>query len=211
MKNIGVIISIKSEVPRIFKKYKFSDFENYRIYTIYKDMKLILCVSGIGKFNAVRKTENLLKNFNVDYILSIGISGVQYENAKIGDIVIANKVKYNDETIYLDKNLYKLAESILSSKNTRCYLGVIRNFDTFIYSKQHIEKDIAAVDMESFHIAKTALKFGVPTLIVRSVSDILSKYDPKFFPKLTYNYKLIKGYQKSRSSINNFFKDFYQM
>jgi len=211
MKNIGIIISVKSEVPKIFKKYKFSDFENYRIYTIHKVMKLILCISGVGKVNAVEKTEKLLKNFNVDYILSIGSSGVQYENAKIGDIVIANKAKYNDETIYLDKNLYKLAESILSSKNTRCYLGVIQNFDTFIYSKQHIDKDITAVDMESFHVAKTALKFGVPTLIVRSVSDILSKSYPKFFPKLTINYKLIKGYQKSRSSINNFFKDFYQM
>jgi adenosylhomocysteine nucleosidase len=174
-------------------------------------MKLILCISGVGKINAIEKTEKLLKNFNVDYILSIGISGVQYENAKIGDIVIANKAKYNDETIHLDKNLYKLAESIISSKNTRCYIGVIQNFDNFIYSKQNIDKDVIAVDMESFHVAKTALKFGVPTLIVRSVSDILSKSDPKFFPKLAINYKFIKGYQKSRSSINNFFKDFYQM
>jgi adenosylhomocysteine nucleosidase len=211
MKNIGVIISIKSEVPRIFKKYKFSDFENYRVYTINKDMKLILCLSGVGRINAGEKTENLLKNFNVDYILSIGTSGAKYENVKIGDIVIANKAKYNDETIQLDKNLYKLAESILSSKNTRNYLGIIQNFDTFIYSKQNIDKDIAAIDMESFHVAKTAVKFGVPTLIVRSVSDILSKSDPKFFPKLTLEYKLIKGYQKSRNSINNFFKEFYQM
>ena len=211
MKNIGVIISIKSEVPRIFKKYKSSDFKNYQIFTIHKDLKLILCVSGVGKINAVEKTEKFLKNFNVDYILSIGTSGVQYENAKIGDIVIANKVRYNDETIDLDKNLYKLAESVLSSNNTRCYLGAIQNFDTFIYSKHHIDKDIAAVDMESYHVAKTALGFGVPTLIIRSVSDILSKSDPKFFPKLTINYKIIKGYQKSRSSINNFFKDFYQM
>ena len=153
----------------------------------------------------------MLRNFNVDYILSIGTSGAQYENAKIGDIVIANKAKYNDETIQLDNNLYKMAESILSSKNTRSYLGVIQNFDTFIYSKQDINKDIAAVDMESFHVAKTALKFGVQTLIIRSVSDILSKSDPKFFPKLSLQYKIIKGFQKSRSSINNFFKDFYQM
>ena len=211
MKNIGVIISIKSEVPRIFKKYKFSDFENYQVYTINKDMKLILCVSGVGRFNAREKTENLLKNFNVEYILSIGTSGAQYENAKLGDIVIANKAKYYDETIQLDKNLYKMAESVLSSKKTRCYLGVIQNFDTFIYSKQNIDKDIAAVDMESFHVAKTALKFGVSPLIIRSVSDILSKSDPKFFPKITLQYKLIKGFQKSRSSINNFFKDFYQM
>ena len=72
MKNIGVIISIKSEVPRIFKKYKFSDFENCRIYTIYKDMKLILCVSGVGKINAVEKTENLLKNFKVLCLRSRG-------------------------------------------------------------------------------------------------------------------------------------------
>ena len=211
MKNIGVIISIKSEVPRIFKNYKFSDFENYQVYKINKDMKLILCVSGVGRINAVEKTENLLRNLNVDYILSIGTSGAQYENAKLGDIVIANKAKYNDETIHLDKNLYKLAKSILSSKKTRCYLGIIQNFDTFIYSKHHIDKDIAAVDMESFHAAKTALKFGKPTLIVRSVSDILSKSDPKFFPKLSLQYKIIKGFQKSRSSINNFFKDFYQM
>ena len=120
----------------------------------------------------------LLKNFKVDYILNSGFSGAAYNGAKIGDLIVANQVIYNHNTLELDPDLIKLTKSIINSDEQSYKIGTVQVFNQFVHSKVGLSKDVLAVDMESYHIAKTALKYGKKTMVIRSISDILSERDP---------------------------------
>ncbi|MCK4364809.1 MAG: hypothetical protein KAW45_02035 [Thermoplasmatales archaeon] len=206
-----MIIALECEIPKTLRRYKFREEKEFRIYQLRKNLKIILDISGYGKRNASEKTERLLDNFDVDYIINLGYSGASYPGAKIGDIVIASKAKYLKNMIELDAELIKAAASKLTSGNNTYQVGTIQVFDRFIFSKKGISKDVLAVDMESFFVAHLALQKGVKTLIVRSISDILSGKEPSCFHNLIVRYKLLKGFKKASQALDDFFKVFFQL
>ena len=69
MKNIGIIGAMDEEVATLIKHYgceekvKFLDFE-FNILK-YKDKKIVVVVSGIGKVNSAICTQLLIDRFNV--------------------------------------------------------------------------------------------------------------------------------------------------
>lgn len=205
---IGIIIAVECEIPKIFNILKFKEKKLFRNYRFSNDFEILLCISGPGEKNAKEKTDLLLKNFEVNYILNSGFSGAAYNEAKIGDLIVANQIKQDQNTLELDSDLIKLTKSIINSDGQSCKVGTVQVFDQFVHSKIGLSKDVLAVDMESYHIAKTALKYGKKTIVIRSISDILSERDPLFFPGISMRYKFIKGLKTAVKGLDSFYEKF---
>lgn len=206
-----MVVAVECEIPEILTKYSYNQLYKFKKYKLKDNSEIILAVTQPGKENAIATTEDLLKNFDVDYVINLGFSGGAYENAQVGDIIVAENIRYYNKTIELDKKLLKKAISAISSRNLQYKVGNIQVSDNFVLSTNNVHSDILAIDMESFHIAKTSLKYNTKTLIVRILSDVLSKRDPKYFTKLHIKFKLKKGVRKAGEQLNKFFKAFFEL
>jgi len=215
MDKIGMVVATDSEIPKLLNKLSHTNKNDFVLYRLPDDNELIIVISQPGRENAVFATERLLSKFDVDYILNIGFSGGAYDDARIGDLIVANKARYMEKVFDLDDGLIRKTEFVLSSNKFNYRIGEVQTFDDFVFSKIDVHRNVFAVDMESYHIAKTASEFHKKTLIVRCISDILSKKDPIFikdyifFKKLYAQLKTVKGFKKSCLQINNFFNKFF--
>lgn len=211
MKKIGLVIACDCEIPKTLYKYDYEQILNFKKYQLKDDSEILLAVTDPGKENVISKTEELLNGNNLDYIINLGFSGGAYPNAKIGDIIVAKNLRYHNKMIKSDKELIKEAISALKSENLDYKLGDIQVSDIFLLSKENIQSDVLAVDMESFHIAKTSSKYNTKFLIVRFLSDILSDKEPKYFTKLRIKLKITKGIKKASKQLDTFFKTYFQI
>lgn len=59
-----------------------------------KEYILVKC--GVGKVNAARVTQILIDNFDIEYIINIGIAGSLNDELEIGDIVIGKNLVQHD-------------------------------------------------------------------------------------------------------------------
>jgi len=203
MSTIGLLIAIKWEIPKFFDKFNLDFNREFNSIKLEKDLEIILAISGPGKKNAINKTELLLKNYNVHYLINMGFSGTVRNAARIGDIVIAENIFYNEEKIQLDTNLIKKVINSFKSDNRHYKIGNIQTFDEFVHSKEKLSSNVLAVDMESYHIAKTASKKGVKSVIIRTITDYLSEKDPKFLHSYFAYFKTYKGKNRACRSLNN--------
>lgn len=163
------------------------------------DRKIVLTTTGPGKINAATITTKLIDRFDPRAILVVGSAGGINPKLHIGDIVVGAQL-YNAEGIlservaanyeinpinrltskrYLtaDPKLLQLAKSIMWSKNNnRVIFGLIATTDIFPQSTEFIleqlQKNVDAVDMESFAIAHVCWLFNIPCISIRSISDI---------------------------------------
>ncbi len=189
---IGIIAAMDKEI----KKYQeiFQLIQTNQEFNIwegnYKDKKIILCLSGIGKVNATITTQYLIDIYYPDYIINSGCCGSLVETGKVLDTILVSYATYHDFSplrimescvpdygkIKVDQKLLKLAENILKESKLPYRIGGIASGDCFITS--HTMRDdiyhrtnCIAVDMESASIAHTCRKNQIPYLIIRSISD----------------------------------------
>jgi adenosylhomocysteine nucleosidase len=197
---IGIIGAMKIELEEIKKQVSNLKEENKGIRTFYtgqidnKDVVLVL--AGIGKVNAAITTTKLLEEYDIDYIINIGVAGGQ-NGIKHKEVVISSEVVYHDvdvtefssylhgqvpglePTFIADKTLIKKTTTILDDIHFDYKVGRIASGDQFVYSPKMVEdineiyKDIYAIEMEAGAIAHTATVYNTPFIIFRSISDVL--------------------------------------
>ncbi|MCK5819280.1 MAG: 5'-methylthioadenosine/S-adenosylhomocysteine nucleosidase [Psychromonas sp.] len=160
---------------------------------------IILTKSGIGKVAAAIATTLLIKEFEIDLVINIGSAGGYDTTLNIGDIVIANELRFHDVDVtafgyeigqmanqpaafYSDKKLVDIALQASASLNEiKVTAGLICTGDIFMAdpAKAAIAlsnfPEIVACEMEAASIAQTCQQFSVPFVIVRSLSDIAGK------------------------------------
>ena len=200
---IGLLIAIKWEIPNFFINFNLDFKREFNTVKLKYDSEIIVGISGPGKKNAIDKTELLLKKYDIDFLINIGFSGTIKNNARIGDIIVAKNLLYNEEKIQVDNNLIKKVITPLKSDNRQYKLGDVQTFDSFVHSKEILSSEVLAVDMESYHIAKTAKKFGVKTIVIRSITDYLSEKDPKFFHSYYAFFKTYIGKNRACKCLDN--------
>ena len=171
---------------------------------------VVIVQSGIGKVAAALATAILIDKFQPDYVVNTGSAGGFDPSLKVGDIVVSSEVRYHDVDVtafgyeigqlpanpaaYIaDTTLVAAAKegiSQLSSESNadiRALVGLITTGDTFMTKDEDIAKaranfpTMAAVEMEGAAIAHTCYQFGVPFVIIRSLSDIAGKESPTSF------------------------------
>jgi adenosylhomocysteine nucleosidase len=159
--------------------------------------EVVLLESGIGKVNAALATALLIERYRPELIIHYGAAGGLDPELQVGDVVIATEVAYSDVDVTAfnytygqvpqrparyasDSGLIELARKSLADKtfDYRIVYGLITTEDTFIHDPERARRirghfpDTRATDMEGAAIAQTAYQFGVPVLVIRSLSDL---------------------------------------
>jgi adenosylhomocysteine nucleosidase len=197
---IGIIGAMNEEITEILSHCKEIEVMEKASRKFYKGkidhIQVIVALAGIGKVNAALTTTLLIENFNVDYIINLGVAGgVNGSNHK--DIVIGREIVYHDvdvtkfgnyvrgqvpgsEAFYIaDPALVESAEKAVKNHHLAYHIGRIASGDQFVYQKNIIDgvnrlyDDIYAVEMEAAAIAHIATIYQKPFLIIRSISDVL--------------------------------------
>lgn len=192
---IGIVFAMKEELDELLNivekenEYKIFDLDFYEC--TYKDKKLVLVESGVGKVNAARACQILIDNMEIDYIFNIGVAGSVNKDVKVLDIVIGNRLvqhdfditAFNYEKGYIpnigakfvesDPYLIKIAEEI---GDDTTHTGVIASGDIFcteeaMSSKIATKFGALCVEMEGASIAQVCYLSHIPFLVIRSISD----------------------------------------
>jgi adenosylhomocysteine nucleosidase len=160
---------------------------------------VILLRSGIGKVNAAMSTTILLDKYKPDYIINTGSAGGLNPDLNVGDAVISTEVRHHDVDVtafdyeygqvpqlpaafQADEKLMATAESAAKEiENFQVVRGLIATGDSFMEDPARVEfirgkfNNLQAVEMEAAAVAQVAFRFGVPFVIIRSLSDIAGK------------------------------------
>ncbi|MDR7000368.1 5'-methylthioadenosine/S-adenosylhomocysteine nucleosidase [Neobacillus niacini] len=160
---------------------------------------VILLRSGIGKVNAAMSTTILLEKYKPDYIINTGSAGGFNPSLNVGDAVISTEVRHHDVDVTAfgyeygqvpqlpaafaaDQKLMEVAEKAAKElENFQIVKGLIATGDSFMEDPARVDfvrskfNDLQAVEMEAAAIAQVAHRFGVPFVIIRSLSDIAGK------------------------------------
>lgn len=157
--------------------------------------EVVLVESGIGKVNASIITTLLIHHFKVTAVINTGVAGGLSESLNVCDIVISDKVSHHDvDATYFgydygqvpgmpldydgDKLLIEKTHALIQNDSQfSSHIGRIVSGDSFIDAKESRQlitdrvSDALAVDMESAPIAQVCHQFGIPFIIIRSISD----------------------------------------
>jgi adenosylhomocysteine nucleosidase len=160
---------------------------------------VILLRSGIGKVNAAMSTTILMQKYQPDYIINTGSAGGFDPALNVGDVVISSEVRHHDVDVTVfgyeygqvpqlppafiaTEKMVEIAEkSAQEISGIQVVTGVIATGDTFMNDPERVEfvrskfNNLHAVEMEAAAIAQVAHQFGVPFVIIRSLSDIAGK------------------------------------
>lgn len=221
MKNIGIIGAMAEETALIRKHLKNEKVEQVINLTFYQgnfeNVTITLVQSGIGKVNSTIAATLLVERFNCDMIINTGSAGAINDKLQVGDIVIADRLAYNDAdsrvfgydfgqipqmpkyyltTELLRNTFVKAAENT----NLQTTVGEIVSGDSFISSdetKKQIIKhfpNALVTEMEGAAIAQTAYQFDVPVIVIRSVSDTADGEAEKSFDEFIVEAGKSSGY-----------------
>ncbi|MCU9613959.1 5'-methylthioadenosine/S-adenosylhomocysteine nucleosidase [Caldibacillus lycopersici] len=160
---------------------------------------VVLLKSGIGKVNAAMSTSILLEKYKPDVVINTGSAGGLHPDLKVGDIVISTEVRHHDvdATVFgyeygqvpqmppayvADEKLQEIAvRSAKEISEVQTVKGLIATGDSFMSDPERVQAigkrftNLQAVEMEAAAIAQVAYQFGVPFVIIRSLSDIAGK------------------------------------
>ncbi|GHH97105.1 5'-methylthioadenosine/S-adenosylhomocysteine nucleosidase [Neobacillus kokaensis] len=163
------------------------------------DVDVILLRSGIGKVNAAMSTTILLEKYKPDCIINTGSAGGTNLDLNVGDAVISTEVRHHDVDVTAfnyeygqvpqlpaaftaDEKLMNIAETVARELDKfQVVRGLIASGDSFMEDPERVAfvqskfEKLQAVEMEAAAIAQVAHCFGVPFVIIRSLSDIAGK------------------------------------
>lgn len=171
----------------------------------FEGKEVVLLKSGIGKVNVALSTTLLLSQFKPEYVINIGSAGGFDPDLNVGDVVISDQVVHHDvdvtafgyvmgqvpnmpATFSADAKLIEQAKAALNSvTQVQAKVGLIGTGDSFMSDPVRVESvratfpSLVAVEMEAAAVAQVCFKFGVPFVVVRSLSDIAGKESPQSF------------------------------
>ena len=156
----------------------------------------IIAKSGVGKVNAARTTQIMIDNFELSYVINIGVAGAINGLLNIGDVIIAKHVVQHDfditafdhskgyitgvgDRVKCDEQLVSEFEQVIESqpeKNYRIKMGIVATGDIFcteiwMKDKIRVKFDADVVDMECGAVAQVCYLDRIPFIAIRCVSD----------------------------------------
>ncbi len=197
--NIGIIGAMKEEVEFLvrdmdFKRKDVKAGMEFRLGVIH-NKNVVVVTSGIGKVNAAVCAQILIDDFNVDYIINVGIAGGTVDNIYPGDVVIGENLVQHDMDVSafgeikgqiprLDTFDFKCDTTLIQYAKEACkdikghkyFTGRIVSGDQFIAEASKInwlnsEFECLACEMEGASIAQVCYLNEIPFIVIRSISD----------------------------------------
>lgn len=161
----------------------------------WQGKRVVLCRSGVGKVNAAVCSQVLIDRFGVSRILFTGVAGAADPQLDIGDLVISTECVQHDmdvrplgyergvipfasQSVFpADPRLVELAESVSRERLTcRVLKGRVLSGDQFVADKATVKElhetlQGACIEMEGAAVAQVCAMYGVPYVVIRSMSD----------------------------------------
>ena len=206
MKKIAILGAMELEIQPILEQlgdYKTILHANNKYYLAeYNNLELIIAHSKIGKVFSTMTTTIMIEHFGADTLIFTGVAG-GLQNMQVGDIMAATATVQHDVDItafgysmghipssevkiktseFLLKSVQKVARDLDIDLKS----GVIATGDQFIHNaakKDFIveEFDALAIEMEGASVNLVCNELGVPSLILRSISDAADGNAPDNF------------------------------
>ena len=208
---IGIICAIPNEL-RYFN-FAENPIQKIGERTFYKGIhdkhELILVQSGLGKVNAAVVTTLLIEKFDCEFLLFSGVAGRIDPGINIGDVIIGDSlIQYDYGTLknreilpFRPGNIpigeskneieFRLSPKIrrkITASLLNVRMGKILTGDVYLQceetQKELFEKYGAqAIDMEGAAVAQVAEQFGIPSVVVRCLSDLAGADSQKISSK----------------------------
>lgn len=201
---IGIIGAMDEEVALLKNKMADgmeSEVANSHFYSgKLEGTDAILVKSNIGKVNAALATALLIDRYHPEIIINTGSAGGFDTSLNIGDVVISTDIRHHDVDVTAfnyeygqvpdmppsfvpDPYLVEIAEKAAQKNDAEVQIvkGLIATGDSFMSDPDRVRSvkekfpDLKAAEMEAAAIAQVCYQFGVPFVIIRSLSDIAGK------------------------------------
>jgi adenosylhomocysteine nucleosidase len=162
---------------------------------------IVAARAGVGKVNAAIAATLLIDHFSPSAVVFTGTAGAVDPGLNPGDVVIGTAIGYHDfgdlttsglvrsptrnaasgrldpAFFPADPRLLEAARrAALTVKSGRVREGLIVTGDTFVAdpsNREGLRKQLnaAAVEMEGAAVAQVCARFGVPVIVIRSITD----------------------------------------
>lgn len=162
-----------------------------------ENQDVVIVKAGVGKSLSAACTAILINEFDVSGIVFTGIAGGVAPEVRITDVVIATHTMFHDYGFYGNDNKVTIGSDFVSAVDVECdpemekaaydaavqvigkdkvFEGCIATGDQFVANEQYVEYlyntyDVYAVEMEGASVGYVASQYGVPFVVIRSLSD----------------------------------------
>lgn len=201
MKPIAIVAAMPQErqaLLAVFPEHKrYVHYNTCMFETHLATQRIIIAESGVGKVNAACTLALLLSDFDPCCVINTGSAGGMQPGQQILDLVVPDEVVYTDVDVTplgfaygqvlgspprfsTCPELHAQFNAVLAAMEHPpvCHRGLLGSADSFIYKASQIESikenfggQVQCVEMEGGAIAHVCSRFGVPLLILRSLSD----------------------------------------
>ena len=206
-KRIALVAAMKEELDAllaVFPEHEVRTHFNTPLYHARSDdQELVIAQTGVGKVNAACTLALLLSDFEPGCVINTGCAGGLQHHQRILDLVVPEEIVYTDVDVTplgfaygqmmgceprfrASRLLLQRFQTLVAAHDVplTCHHGLLGSSDAFIYKQEqialirsHFNDAVQCVDMEGGAIAQACTRFGVPFLILRSLSDIPCKGD----------------------------------
>lgn len=206
MRKIAILGAMEIEILPILAKldnYETIEYANNKYYLAnYQDKELVIAYSKIGKVFSSLTATIMIERFGVEALLFSGVAG-GLQDLKVGDMIAATatvqhdvditafgypygKIPISEVEIKTSAKLLKQAQNVANELGLNLHTGVIATGDQFVHCAERKdfvikEFDAKAIEMEGASVNLICNEMGVPSLILRSISDTADGDAPENF------------------------------
>ena len=200
---IAVLCAMKSELNEVVARMDSMHAVEEDGMTYYcgliADRETVASECGVGKVASAVVCSMMISRFHPELLINVGVAGGCRDFENTLDIIVGERLTYHDwnnlvinnqpngfdtnqYVFHGDPQLNQLAVSAFRGNcRTHIYRGDIVSGDTFVTLKEDVERIIRdypeayCCDMESASIAHCCSMQKTPFLILRSLSDIVTR------------------------------------
>ena len=206
MIKVGLLGELKCELPEVIPYSRSKHVQTYNI----GDYKVGVLLSGIGQKKAENATERLCTEFDPDYLIFLGFCGCLDSELNIGTLLVADTVHYNGEEESLEDPELEYVKRCLTDSSIDYKVGKFQTFDSPRLSKEEVLEGVLGVDMEAYAIASKAKEYNVPTIVIKSVSDILPEKKYKVLPIPRLIGRVLLNLKTAKKGLNDFGQNYFK-
>lgn len=189
---IGIVGALRWELSPLERKLKPQRVEStggmVLITGTYAEREIVLAIGGIGQTQASHASQVLLDRFKPRVLISAGFAGALDASLQPGDLILGERLirldggwsnQHPSEVFFSTPSLMTQAEEAAKALHLPFWRGALLSLNGMLtesYEKKAAAHSGAlAVEMESASAAQAAIRYGLPFLAVRSISDALDQ------------------------------------
>ncbi len=166
--------SVTRRIRKPFKAY----------FVEHPSHEIALVQTRMGSCNAEAVLEYVLREYNADFIVSMGFGGALYDGAEAGDLVWPSKVVHIDDRVEGSlelPGLRQIADRLSSKVSMRegCVVTLKRWMRKSEIKKVAPVLPFPVCDMETFPLARGSVQRGIPFFAFRSITDMADEDIPR--------------------------------